>query len=263
MTRTKKIVLVIALILVLVAAAAVKFIFFPAVQDAWFQLSTQKLRLLPAGLVIVRPTHFAKSHLKGVTETSVKGALWMLGRNATLQQLMAAANNYSATRVALPPDAPTNNFDFLVTMPSRAQEHLQLAIQKKFGWVAHPETRETDALVLKVLDTNLPGLTVSGPEEKQHVNFQNRKIIFTHMPVSVATGGLEQMLNTPVVDKTGLVDFYDYSMALDEQTQRQMRNETLTRDAANKFLGAWGLGLEPGTATIQMLVVEKIGKTGG
>jgi uncharacterized protein (TIGR03435 family) len=258
MTGTKKIMPLAALVLVLVAATvAVKLIFFPSIKDAWFQFSARKLSQVPGGLVIVRPTHFPKSLHKGIIMTGVKGTRWMLGRNVSLQQLMAAAYNYNPARVALPPDAPTNNFDFLVTTPSKPDEHLRMAIRKKTGFLAHPETRGTDVLVLKVVDSGLPGLTVSDAGEKQNVRFENRKINFTHMPLTAITGGLEQMLNTPVVDKLGLTNFYDYSMVLNEQTQRQMRNGTMSRDAVDKILAAWGLGLQADTASVQMLVVKK------
>ena len=68
------------------------------------------------------------------------------------------------------------------------------------------------------------------------------------MPLMAITGELERMINTPVVDKLGLTNFYDYSLDWNEQTQRQMRNGTMTREVANKFLAAWGIGLEADTA---------------
>ncbi len=260
MAGNKKIVLFGALVFVLVltgATVALKLIFFPSIKDAWFQLSAQKLRNVPGGLVIVRPTHFPKSLHKGVIVTGVKGVPWVLGRNTSLQQLMATAYNFNLARVVLPPDAPTNNFDFLVTTPSKHDEHLRQAVRQKIGYVAHPETRGMDVLALKIVDASLPGLTISDPSEKQNVRFENRRINLTHMPLMVITGELEQMLNTPVVDKLGLTNFYDYSMVWNEQTQRQMRNGTMTREAADKILAAWGLGLQADTASIPVLLVEK------
>jgi uncharacterized protein (TIGR03435 family) len=260
MAANKKIVLFGVLVFVLVltgATAALKLIFFPSVKDAWFQLSAQQLRNVPGGLVIVRPTHFPKSLHKGVMVIGVKGAPWVLGRNTSLQQLMATAYNFNLARVILPPESPTNNFDFLITTPSNRDEHLRQAVRQKIGYVAHPETRTVDVLALKIVDASLPGLTVSGADEKQNVRFENRKINFTHLPLTAVTGELERMLNTPVVDKLGLTNFYDYSMVWNEQIQRQMRSGTLTREAADKILAAWGLGLHADTAAIPVLLVEK------
>jgi uncharacterized protein (TIGR03435 family) len=114
-----------------------------------------------------------------------------------------------------------------------------------------------DVLALKVVDARLPGLTVSDAGERQNVRFENRKISFSHMQLMALTGDLERMIQTPVVDKLGLTNFYDYSLDWNEQTQRQMRNGTLTREVANKFLAGWGIRLEADTAPIQALVVEK------
>ena len=187
----------------------------------------------------------------------VKGSYWVLGRNVSLQQLMATAYNFNLARVVLPPDAPTNNFDFLVTTPSNPLEHLRLAVRKKIGYAAHPETRTADVLDLKVVDASLPGLTVSDASEKQNVRFENRKLDFTHMPLEVIANESERMLSTPVVDKLELTNFYDFSMVWNEQTQRQMRNGTMTRDAMDKILAAWGLGLQADTASIPVLLVER------
>ena len=258
MTGKQKIALTVVLVLFLIVTiVAVKWIYFPSVKDTWFQFSAQKLRQVPEGLVIVRPTHFPKSLHKGILAIGMKGTRWVLGRNVPLQQVMAVAYNYNFARIELPSDAPTNDFDFLVTTLSKPDEHLRSAIQKKLGYVAHPEARDTDVLALKVIDASLPGLKVSDGSEKPNVIFQNRKINFTHMPLTVIASDLEQMLTTPVVDKLGLTNFYDYSLDWTEQTQRQMRNGTMTRAAVEKILAAWGLGLQADTASIQMLVVEK------
>jgi uncharacterized protein (TIGR03435 family) len=258
MTGTKKILIAGGVILFLIAVVvAVKLIYFPAAKNEWFQLNAQKLRQAPGGLVIVRPTHFPKSLHKGIIGVNTKGGRWLLGRNVSLQQLMATACDYNVARVEVPPEMPTNNFDFLVTMPAKPDEWLQAAIRKNFGYVAHPETLDADVLALKVVDENLPGLKVSDDSEKQNVVFRNRQIDFTHMRLTILSGALEQMLGAPVVDKMGLTNFYDFSMPWDEQTQRQMRNHTMTRDAASRLISPWGIALQPANAPIQMLMVQK------
>jgi hypothetical protein len=135
----KKIMLSGALVVVLVMAVAVKFFYFPSVKAAWFQFSSQKLRQVPGGLVIVRPTSFPKSLHKGVIMAGVKGTFRVLGRNVPLQQLMATAYDFNPARVVLPPEAPTNNFDFLVTTPSSPDEHLRLAVRKKLAMSPIPK----------------------------------------------------------------------------------------------------------------------------
>jgi len=262
MSKTTRIVWASVIGLAVVASAvAVKIIFFPSVSDKYFQMNPSQLRQVPAGLVVVRPTHFAGSAKQsspgGIMRTSVKNTTWMVGRNISLQELIATAYQYSPGRIALPPDAPKVNFDFLVTVPKDPEAHLQSAIRRKTGYLAQRETRDTDVLVLTVEDPNAPGLKVS-TATRGDVAPRNNRLYFTHMRLNVVTDGLEQMLNLPVVDKTGLTDYYDFSLAWDRKTQQQIQSGTLDKETGRKILAEWGLGLEPDTAAIEMLVVKKL-----
>jgi uncharacterized protein (TIGR03435 family) len=262
MTKTKTIMLGGVLALVLVAAVvAVKMIFFPSVNDRFFQINPTRLRQAPAGLVVVRPTHFPDSPQKssppGMMQTSVKGAQWMVGRNVSLQQLIAMAYRYNPGRIALPVGAPKANYDFLVTVPKDPEARLQSAIRRKLGYTAQVETQDTPVLALKVEDPNSPGLKVSLDSEKENTNIKNGRLYFTHTKLSTVTGGLEGILKTPVVDKTGLTNFYNFSLVWDTKTALQIQSGMLDTETGQKILAEWGLGLEPDTATIEMLVVKK------
>ena len=261
-TKTKTTVTVGVVVLVLVAmAVVVKLIFFPSVKDAYFMINNRSLQRVPAGLVIVRPTHFPSSPRKssppGIMETSVKGAQRMVGSNVTFQQLMAIAYSYNPGRIALPFDPPNGNFDFLVTVPKDPQTRLKSAIRRKLGYVARVETRDTSVLALRVEDPNSPGLKVSPDSEKENTDVKNGRLYFTHMLLGVITDGLQQMIKMPVVDETGLTNFYDFSLVWDTQTQRMLQNGTMDQATGQKILAKWGLGLEPDTASIEMLVVKK------
>ena len=257
MTRTKTIVIIVAAVLLIASAVGVKMIFFPSVKDAWFQTNGQRLRQVPEGLVVVRPTHFPRSPTNGMAYAN-GGKRWIVGRNVTFQQLIAVAYSYNAGRIVLPPMAPKNNFDFLATVSSGPEEHLRAAIQKKTGYTAGVETRDTDVLALRVEDAYSPGLKVSDAGEKADVRPKNGRLYFTHQRLTVVTSGLEQMLKTPVVDKTSLTNFYDFSLAWDPQTQRQIQGGTLDPDTGKKILAEWGLSLEPDTASVEELVVKKV-----
>jgi uncharacterized protein (TIGR03435 family) len=250
------------LVLVLVAAVvAVKMIFFPSVNDKFFQTNSARLRQAPPGLVVVRPTHFPNSPQKTspteMAQTTVKGTQWMVGRNVTLQQLIATAYSYNNPgRIALPPNPPKGNYDYLVTVPKDPEARLQSAIRRKLGYTAQPETRDTPVLALKVENPNSPGLKVS-TAAKEDVSPKNGRLYFTHMRLTGVTDGLEGMLKMPVVDKTGLTNFYDFSLIWDAQTAKQISSGTLDNETGKKILAEWGLGLEPDTASIEMLVVKK------
>jgi uncharacterized protein (TIGR03435 family) len=259
MTGAKKTAIVFTLLFLLIAAGvAVKLIYFPSVKNAWFQFNAQNLREIPHGLVIVRETHFPLSLHKGVMQIMVKEERHALGRNVTLQQLMATAYDHNPGRVAVPPEAPTNNYDFLVTVAGKPEEALQSAIRKKFGYVAHEGMAETAVLALKAADEHPSGLTVSADDEKQNIMFGNRKIDFKHTSLKKLAIYLEWMLSTPVVDQSGLTNFYDFSLNWNEQTLRLAQKGMMPRAAADKLVAAWGLSLQPETSSIPMLVVEKV-----
>jgi uncharacterized protein (TIGR03435 family) len=236
-------------VFLIAAAVTVKTIWFPSAKDAWFQLGQQKLRQVPAGKVVVRPTHFSSSSQSGTTFVNRR----MVGRNVTFKELIAVAYGENSGRVALPSGAPKNNFDFLVTALSNQQGLLREAVQKKTGYTAQKEMRDTDVLALKIEDQTLPGLKISDADEKQNTNFKNGRLYFTHTKLAEISGGLEGVLKMPVVDKTGLTGFYDFSLAW----RAGMNPNNLSRDDLDKILAEWGLGFEPDTASIEMLVVEK------
>lgn len=258
MTGTKKIALSLALLFLLAAAVTMKWIYFPSVKNAWFQFTAQNLREVPHGLVIVRETHYPLSLHKGVMQIKVKEDRHALGRNVTLQQLMATAYDYNPGRVAVPPEAPTNHYDFLVTTAGNPEKPLQSAIRKKFGYVAHEGTSETAVLALKAVDEHPSGLTISDEDEKQNIRFGNRQIDFKHTSLNTLAIYLEWMLSTPVVDQSGLTNFYDFSLNWNEQTLRQAQKGMMPRVAADKLVAAWGLSLQSVTSSIPMLVVEKV-----
>ncbi len=261
MTKTKTIVMVGLVSLAAVAVGvAVKMIFFPSVDDKFFQINQARLRQAPPGLAIVRPTHFAnspgKSSPSGYTQTRVKGAMWMVGRNLTFQQLFGIAYGCDPVRIVLPPNPPTGNFDFLVTMAKDPESRLQAAIKKKLGYMAQRETRDMDVLALKVTDPNSPGLKVS-TAGSMDISPRNGRLYLTHLSMSNLENLLEQIFKKSMVDKTALTNFYDFSLVWDPQTQRQIEGGTIDHETGRKILAEWGLGLEPDTASIEMLVVKK------
>jgi uncharacterized protein (TIGR03435 family) len=261
-TKTKTTVTTGVAVLVLVAmAVAVKLVFFPSVSGAFFQPNAGKLRQAPANVVIIRPTHFANSARSGIISTSTqlsgKSVRRILGRDVPLRDIISVAYNQSPAHIVLPSDAPKGNYDFLVTVSDNPEARLQSAIKKKLGYTAQKEKRDTDVLALKIENPNSPGLKVSPDSEKENTDVKNGRLYFTHMLLGVITDGLQQMLKTPVVDETGLTNFYDFSLVWDTKTQRMLQNGTMDNETGQKILAGWGLGLEPDTASIEMLVVKK------
>jgi uncharacterized protein (TIGR03435 family) len=261
-TPTKKNALVCSIILVLLAVGGiVKWTLFPSIKEDYFALSDRSLRQAGSGLVVVRPTRFARSHFNGIVSAIVpnfgKPVRRTMGRNVTFQDLMAAAYGQNGHRVALPSDAPKTNFDFLVTVRARPEQKLQEAIRKTLGFVAGIESRNVDVLALKVENPDLPGLAVSDADKKENVSFNDGQLRFTHVRVGAMISGFEQVLGIPVVDRTGLTNDYDFSVAWGPEAQQQLRNGATARTLVDKILNDWGLSLKPETASVEMLAVRK------
>ncbi len=261
MTKTQTIVVVVLVVWVLALAVAVKMVFFPTASDKWFIMDQRAVLQAPAGLVIIRPTHFSMSLTRrGVIYTpparGSNGPMRMMGRNVGLSNIMAVAYSEAADRVVMPFGAPTNNFDFIVTT-TKPFLRLQKALSSQFGYTGEKETQDVDVLALKVKDPTLPGMTVSTPDEKENSSFKKGKLYLTHIRLKELAPGFEQILKTPVVDKTGLTNYYDFSLSWNRQLMTSLGKESSARPAVDKILSDWGLDLEPDTASMEMLVVKK------
>ncbi len=160
-------------------------------------------------------------------------------------------------QVILPPGAPQGNFDFLVTMRGHVREQLRTASFKQLGYTAHRETRDMDALILKVSDPSLPGLTVSADSESNDINYKSGQLNFTHKPFDYIVDGLSQGLDKPIVDQTGLTNCYDFSIAWNSDTEKAMQHGTFDLDRTKKAIADWGLSLEPTNVSMSVYVVEK------
>lgn len=245
-------------ILLVVAAMVVKGQFFSTVKDAYFLAITDKLRLVPANLVVVRPSHFPPSNRDRVRHVHANDeVVRTVGHNVSLRDMMAEAYDCDIGRVVLPVGAPKDGFDFLVTTPTDTLKHLQVAIKKEPGYTAHFESRSVDILNLKVSNPSLPGLTVSPDSEEDDTNYKDGKLYFTHQPLSVVLKGLEAALSMPVVDQTGLTNYYDFSLVWNQDLQQKMKSGGLSQAGVTKFLNGWGLSLEPDSTTMSVLIVEK------
>ncbi|MGA2788186.1 MAG: TIGR03435 family protein, partial [Verrucomicrobiota bacterium] len=167
-----------------------------------------------------------------------------------LEQVMAAAYGCNPSRIVPPLIRPKGDFDYLVTVPDRQEERLQAAVNNKLGYTAHWENRDTDVLRLETIAPDPPAFKLS-TATNGNVSYANRKYRFTHMRPAFMMGFLESSFKQPVVDRTGMTNYYDFSV---EITWREAKgpDQQQLKDA----LGNLGLKLEPATESTRMLVVE-------
>lgn len=260
MSKTATIVLAAVLAVVLALAVAVKVLFFPSVKEVYFAATRQTLLKVPAGLTVIRPTHFPL-HREAIIYAAAgkdSGSTWrMSGRNVPLLDLIATAYGETRGRVVLPFAAPTNGFDFVVTA-AKPRPSLQKAIRDTLRYTADEETNDTDVLALKVVDPALPGMTASPPGEKPNTSLNKGKLIITHILLKDLTPGFEQILKTPVVDETSLTNYYDLSLEWNRSMGARLQNQATARPLVDKILNGWGLALESDTAPIEVLIVKKV-----
>jgi uncharacterized protein (TIGR03435 family) len=250
--------LIIAAGIAIVAVAALAMVTgHQTVRNAYFEPDTDKLRQVPANILVIRPTRFPQSHGKIRHYHEGDNLARTVGRDVSFQAMMAEAYDCDFAEVILPPGTPQSNFDFLVTMRGHVREQLRTAIQNQLGYTAHRETRDMDTLILKVNDPSLPGLTVSADNESNDVNYKSGKLYFTHKPFDYIVDGLSQGLDKPILDQTGLTNYYDFTMVWNSGIEKAMQHGSLDLDRTEMFLANWGLNFEPTNVSMEVYIVEK------
>lgn len=250
MMRKTKVAITTGVVILILAATALIWKRFstPQLKDSDFFVGEKS----PPNLVVIRPTHFAHRNAQ-IGGTSFKNAAgkevrYIVGQNASFQEMMEAAYGngghiVSEARIVFPANMPTAKFDYLVTTPEKPEEHLQTAIKKKFGYVGRWETNNAEVFALKVETADASGLQISTNTVRKYNNGR-----FTHYKIGVLVGPLEYNFKRPVLDETGLTNFYDFywNFGLDGKA------------SLDRLLANLGLGLEPTNEPLQMLVVEKV-----
>lgn len=257
MNMTKTVMAAVGIVILAGAAIVVKHSL--RVKDAYFDAETDGLRQVPADLIVVRPTRFPNSLSKVCEIYDGKGGAVTraVGRNVRLQDVIGEAWDCNPARVVLPPEAPKGGFDFLVTKTADARAQLQTAVRRNLGYSAHAETRDTEVWILKVENSALPGLIFSPDSEPAGASVTDGKLYLKHQRLSVILNGLSQGLNRPVVDKTGLDKFYNFSVPWNPEVQKRMQGGGFSLDGVKKVLSGFGIALQPGTDSLEMYVVEK------
>jgi uncharacterized protein (TIGR03435 family) len=253
-TKTKTVAAGLTLLAVVATAIVVKRGFSPAVQDSYFQLNYMHFRAVPKNLLVVRPTHFTDGTGSFIASTSPKAGqnvMRMMGRNVPLEEVMAAAYGCNPSRVVPPLIKPKGDFDYLVTVPDRQQERFQAAVKKKLGYNAHWENRDADVLRLECIAPDPPAFKLS-TATIGNIMPGRHKYQFIHMRPTSLLGFLESNFKQPVLDRTGLTNFYDFSVDMNWRGPNGPDRQQL-----KNMLGNLGLKLEPATESIPMLVVEE------
>ncbi|HEX3857026.1 MAG TPA: TIGR03435 family protein [Verrucomicrobiae bacterium] len=199
--------------------------------------------------IILRPTQFLS--MTGGASSGNKLVL----KNQSLRMLLAMAYDPPAEyRMVLPSDTRNGHFDFMFTQSGNFTDALKNEIKKQFGLVAHRETRQANVLLAKVINSNAPGLKIVSTNENQQIgNF--RDVVFKGAPIDYLISWLEAVTETPVINQTGLTNYYDITVKWKPRAG-QSEADAIRQTLPDQF----GIQLVPTNMPIEMLVVEKMNR---
>jgi len=178
----------------------------------------------------------------------------VLGLGDTVADLVGAAyGNPTGARTIYQTTLPRGKYDFIANLPWGSEAALRREIEKQFGLVGRLEIVETNVLFLQVKSSNAPGLKPTATRNSSSSSFYRGEYHLVNMQFGSVADFLEGEFGIPVIDQTGLTGSYD--VKLNWSNRNDPQHENLKR-ALNVQLG---LELVPGTAPVEMLVVETAG----
>ena len=231
---------------------------------------------MPAAVKLV-PTKFKESG--GFCCDESRGAM---GIAQPVNEIIQIAFQKNRFRTVVATALPAQKFDFIAKLVGAREPHknipqnenwtieLQKEIEKQTGIAGKLEMRDADVMVLKPSSSGIRGFKVSHQMPNGQAmtpiiqsNPDGLKLGYSYheQPVSTLASLLEQHLQIPIVDKTGLTNEYDYSIAWSQpfpaskQIGLELPNLEVLKQALHDQLG---LELVPSREPIEMLVVEKV-----
>jgi uncharacterized protein (TIGR03435 family) len=243
-TKAKTAIVVAASVLLAVGATTVTVKEIHAQDDSWVtdDLNSQILDKAPH-IVKIIPSKFT-NNIGWVTSGDR-----LLGAGVMDDEIVILAYRGKATRTIFLTPMLEEKYDFIANLLSGSSEALQKEVKKQFGVVGRTETVVTNVLCLKVRQPDAPGLkkTIARGLASSSSGGMN-EFRFSNQPISSIVSFAENQLGVPVVDQTGLTGNFDINLKWNNRGTKYFK-QALTDQL--------GLELVPGTAPVEMLVVEK------
>jgi uncharacterized protein (TIGR03435 family) len=247
MTWTKiKLAMAVGTVVSLVAGTATLAIYFADPELKNYLEAPQTLLIQPSQY---RDTHFSTGG-RGDGDKTV-------GRNMPLQIMMAHAYGFSQSRMIFSNTPPTETYDWLVTVTNRPHQSFQALIKSQLGWAGRVEIREADALLLRAKNPAILESKVSpkvSPRNRLRNSDRTKFLDWPNQRISTLANMLEGFFEKPVIDKTGLTNFYDITLEGKWQSDRQANLDFISKALGDQL----GLELVPSREKVEMLVVEKV-----
>jgi uncharacterized protein (TIGR03435 family) len=245
-----------ALLAVGTATLVIRTFASPPLESYFTEMDSGHLMEAPP-VVLLRPSKYAAlgDYIIAAGSFGPEGKL--MRRGATIGEILSSAYGVGLEKMVLPAGLPKGKFDLLLTLPERSRETLRAEIKKKFGLVAHSETRDRDVLVMKKTPAPAPGLTVSADggvriyEKADSLALAGYKMSGPDGADVVSTLAADYF-NEPVVDETGLTETYNLELHWNGKLNRSEQKKDLIRALREQA----GLDLVADRRPVEMLVVE-------
>jgi uncharacterized protein (TIGR03435 family) len=183
-----------------------------------------------------------------------------LGIYRPFREVLSRAYDISPCCIVPLTPLPRGNFDFIVSGQNPPKNALQMEIKSKYGLVGRRETREMDVMLLRVRRPNAPGLIPSAVPGPSLSFWSAGHLRRSNGPIRFFVNDIQQYLQIPVVDQTGLTGRYNYDIKWDDQLNWDDAGQWYyanTNGMKQAVLDQLGLELVPGRAPVEVLVVEK------
>jgi uncharacterized protein (TIGR03435 family) len=194
--------------------------------------------------------------------SSFRGGGRMGAPSSTVRQVIPMMFRTNDDRIVVKTDLPTNLYDFSVVQPRKwtanPEKVMQEAVENAFGLAISSKSEERDVLLLKVKSAQAPGLTES-PTRSMSYHSGYNAISGVGLTARAVAGFLEEKLNVPVLDETGLANENGYDVSL-KWEQKSPRDKTDPEVLKKALLEQLGLELVPARRSVEVLVVESASK---
>ena len=190
--------------------------------------------------------------------TDRAGQAKLMGTGVPAKTVVLAAYQFDyPTRVTGSGQLPDGKFDYIGSLPTGNEKALQKEAKKRLGVTARIETRKSDVLLLQVRNDNPPGLKTTRGDSQNGGGFTSEpgsgKWSCKNSPLSSLAYYLENLLQVPVLDQTGLTNTFDITLSWDQPDRTNKNPEGLKRAVLDQL----GLDLIPTNLPCEMLVIEK------
>ena len=196
------------------------------------------------------------------TVNSQWGSMWWfdkagrrMGINASVTDLLEDAYGVRNTHIIFPGPMADGKYDFIANLPQGSAAALQEKIKERFGVVAHKAGIQTDLWVLKAGDPGQLNAHVSKKNtphsELKYLNGKTVAVLEDESTAKLADALEGWLLQSPVVDRTGLSGHYDLSLNWDDHDRPKSTAGLLDQ------LHQAGFELVTSREPVEMLVVEK------